>query len=71
MDDDVAELLTADDLLIEAGLLAEGLALLPPRTTEYRAGTVGYLPTDREEPVTQPIPIVLPPLRGSGPDAWV
>ncbi len=67
MDDDVADLLTADDLLIEAGLLEEGLALLPPRTTEYRAGAVGYLSGDREEPITQPIPILLPPL--PGPDA--
>jgi hypothetical protein len=58
MDDDVAELRTADDFPIEAGLLAEGLALLPPRTTEYRAGAVlGNRGNDREEPITQPLPI--------------
>lgn len=64
MDDDVADLLTADDFLIQAALLKEGLALLPPRTTEYRSGTVSYPWSEREEPVTQPIPVILPPLPG-------
>jgi hypothetical protein len=64
MDDDVADLLTADDFLIQAALLKEGLALLPPRTTEYRSGTVRYPWNEREEPATQPIPVSHPQLPG-------
>ncbi|MDT3440900.1 MULTISPECIES: hypothetical protein [unclassified Pseudofrankia] len=54
MDEDVM------DLPIEADLLEEGLALLPPRTTEYRSGAVSY--PWAEEPVTQPIrlPLAVP-----------
>jgi hypothetical protein len=57
MEDDGTDLLTADDSLIESALFAEGLALLPPRTTEYRAGAVGNPWHDRDEPVTQPFPV--------------
>ncbi|WP_007519779.1 hypothetical protein [Pseudofrankia saprophytica] len=53
MDEDVM------DLLFEADLLEQGLALLPPRTTEYRTGTVTY--PRAEEPATQPIPLPLAP----------
>jgi hypothetical protein len=45
MDDDVSDLL--DDIE----------TLLPPRTTEYRSGAVGYPWTEREEPATEPIRI--------------
>jgi len=51
MDEDVM------DLLFEADLLEAGRALLPPRTTEYRTGTVSY--PWAEDPITQPIPLPL------------
>jgi len=46
------------DLPFEADLLEEGLALLPPRTTEYRAGDRTFVPASwDDEPATLPIPL--------------
>lgn len=35
-------------------------ALLPPRTTEYRSGSVHYTWPEREEPITQPLRVQPP-----------
>ncbi|MBL7500136.1 hypothetical protein [Frankia nepalensis] len=67
MDDDVMDLRAETDPQFDAGLLAEGLALLPPRTTEYRSGDIRY--PWAEEPATLPIPVPLAP--PAAPSAFV
>jgi len=56
------------DLPFEADLLEEGLALLPPRTTEYRAGDRTFVPASWDEgaiagaiPLSVAIPTPLAP----------